>query len=146
MITDFFKPGNIFLVVGATNNREKYGSKVFLDLKGAGYNVIAINKNVARGDEIHGTPAYPSVTSFFDRIDILFDKRRRAAAVEKMVLLLVIPPKGALAVLKEAAALGIGKAWFQPGSESAEAVEFCKKHGIEVIHDQCIMVQKPPHQ
>ncbi|MCK4775211.1 MAG: CoA-binding protein [Candidatus Krumholzibacteria bacterium] len=140
MADKFFQPENIFLVVGASNNTEKYGSKVFLDLKDAGYNVIAINK---KGGEIHGTPAYPSVSDFLDKIEQIFDEKKRDETIAKVVLVFVIPPEGTLAILEEAARHGVDKAWFQPGSESLEAIEFCEQNGFAVIHDQCIMVQKP---
>ncbi len=139
----FFQASNVFLVVGASENPEKYGSKVFLDLKSAGYNVVAINHNVAEGGEIHGTPAYPSVTEFLERVERLFDRKRRDETLGKIVLVLVIPPKAALAVVEEAAAHGIRKAWFQPGAESPDAITFCGKNGVASIHGQCIMVRRP---
>ncbi len=30
----------------------------------------------------------------------------------------------------------------QPGSESEEAIIFCKDNGIEVVYDNCIMAQR----
>ncbi|MBR9692479.1 CoA-binding protein, partial [Candidatus Woesearchaeota archaeon] len=61
----------------------------------------------------------------------------------KIILVFVIPPEATVPVLEEAARHGVDKAWFQPGSESPEALEFCKEAGFDVIHDQCIIVQKP---
>lgn len=138
--TLFFQPETLFLVVGATNKREKYGSKVFLELKSKGYNVIAINRNVSMGGEVHGTPAYPSVTAFLDRIERLFNKERRAATIKKIVLVLVVPPAAALAVVQEGVAHGIKKVWFQPGAESDAALTFCKEHDIVEVHGQCVMI------
>lgn len=139
-VDDFFKKENVFLVVGATNNEEKYGSKVFLDLKSAGYNVIAINRH---GGEVHGTPAYTSVTEFLDRVEKLFSPEKRKETHAKIVLVLVVPPSAALAVLLEAREHDIMKAWFQPGSESEKAISYCVETGIEEIHGQCIMIEKP---
>ncbi len=139
----FFRPESIFLVVGASDNTEKYGAKVFLDLRAAGYNVVAINKNVEQRGVVLGTPAYPSLSAFLARVGELFDEGRRADAVRNGVVVLVVPPPAALAVVQEAAALGFSKAWFQPGSESDEAIAFCKEHDITEVHGQCVMVQKP---
>ncbi len=135
MMDAFFDPENVFVVVGATNNGEKYGSKVFLDLKAAGYNVVAINRNARPGEGIHGTPAYRTVTEYV--------KRNEKIKKVSVVLVLVVPPPAALAVVEEAAEHGVRKAWFQPGAESKEATAFCDAHKIACIHDQCIMVQKP---
>jgi predicted CoA-binding protein len=30
----------------------------------------------------------------------------------------------------------------QPGSESEEAVKYCKENGLEVIYNVCIMVER----
>ncbi len=138
----FFRPENIFLVVGATENEEKFGSKVFLDLKGAGYNVVAVNNKTKPGDEIHGTPAYPSVTAFLERVEKLFDAKKRHEAHARIVLILIVPPPAALAVVTEARAHDITKAWFQPGAESDDAIRFCEEHGIDCVHDACIMLRR----
>lgn len=135
-----FRAENIFLVIGATNDSEKYGSKVFLDLRQAGYNVIAINQH---GGEVHDTPAYTSVTEFLQRIEKLFSEEKRHETHAKLVVVLVIPPRAALTVVQEAAEHEITKYWFQPGAESDEALRFCDEHDFTVIHDQCIIVQRP---
>jgi predicted CoA-binding protein len=142
-MANLFDKENIFLIVGATNNAEKYGSKVFLDLKQAGYNVVAINNTTKMGDEIHGTPAFTSVSYFLERVKTLFHDAKLAETLGKIVLILVVPPPAALEVVTEAAQLGITRFWFQPGSESDEALSFCEEKGFEAIHDQCIMVEKP---
>jgi len=139
----FFAPGSIYLVVGATENAEKYGSKVFLDLASAGYHVIAINNKSKVGDEIHGTPAYPSVTVFLERVSTLFDEKKHHHAIKHVILVLVVPPAAAFDVIKEAHLHSITKTWFQPGSESDEAIASCKKHGVDCVHDACIMVERP---
>ncbi len=128
---EFFAPGNQFLVVGATNNEEKYGSKVFQDLRAAGYTVTPINRH---GDRIHGAQSYPSVSAFLTAT---------RAAPDTIVLVLVVPPAAALATVQEASRLGITKAWFQPGAESDEALAHCAAQGCTVIHDQCIMIHRP---
>lgn len=140
---EFFKAGNIFLIVGATNDLSKYGGKVFKDLKEAGYGIIAVNNRVGGKEEIQGLPSYPSVTAFFDRVIEFFNEQQKQDAIAKIVLVLVIPPQAALEVLHEATDHGVRRAWFQPGAESDEALTYCKEQGVEVIHNQCIMVQKP---
>ena len=139
----FFQEGAIYAVVGATNNMDKYGGKVFKDLKDAGYGVVAINNRVGGKEEIQGTPSYHSLSTFFTRVIELFNEEKKKKALEKIVLVLIIPPKSSLAVLKEGFEHGITKAWFQPGAENEEAISYCKEHEIAVIHNECIMVNKP---
>ena len=137
---DIFNDETVFLIVGAGNNTEKYGSKVFLDLKNVGYNVVAINNHEA---EVHGTPAYPSVSRFLERTEELFDERRRREALAKIVVVLVIPPAAGAKVVGEAHLHGIRRVWFQPGAESDEAIAFCKAHGIDETHGACVMKERP---
>lgn len=126
----------IFLVVGATNNDE-YGSRVFLNLRGAGYHVVAINHRAAELGEVHDTPVYATITAFLERIEDLFDEKRRHDAIKKAVL--VIPPDAARRVLEEAVGLGVTTVWFQPGSESDEALAYCRSHDIAFVANECIM-------
>ena len=57
-IIRFLDRKNIFVVVGASRNPEKYGHQVYKDLKGAGYKVYPVNTNA---DEILGDKCYPSL-------------------------------------------------------------------------------------
>ena len=45
LINEFLDKGNIFAVVGVSKEPEKYGNKVYFDLKRAGYSVYPINPN-----------------------------------------------------------------------------------------------------
>jgi predicted CoA-binding protein len=45
-------------------------------------------------------------------------------------------------VLEQVKTLWIKNVWLQPGAQSDNAIEFCKKNMIECIHDACIMIQK----
>ena len=54
----------------------------------------------------------------------------------------VVPPPGALAIAKQAVALGIRRLWFQPGSESDELKAWLtEQEGVSALTDACIMVQ-----
>lgn len=47
--------------------------------------------------------------------------------------------------MPEAAECGIRRIWMQQGAESAEAVGFCERAGIPVVHGECIlMFAEPP--
>jgi uncharacterized protein len=114
-----------YAVVGASKDPSKYGHKVFKDLLEADFQVYAVNP---RGGGLLGQPVYPDLAQIPEKID---------------VVVFVTPPPITLSVLKEVKALGINKVWFQPGSESEEAQNYCQQHKIEHnISDSCIMVQR----
>lgn len=114
----------LYAVVGASNNEEKYGYKVFKDLIDAGYKIVPINPNEK---EILGEKVYPNISALQEKID---------------VVIFVTPPVVTEKVLEETKTLGIKNIWLQPGAQSDAAIEFCKKNGIECIHDTCIMIEK----
>jgi predicted CoA-binding protein len=59
---------------------------------------------------------------------------------------IVVPPKITEHVVRSCKKLGIMKVWMQPGSESEEAIRFCKVNGIDVVHGVCVMVERRARQ
>jgi len=124
LIAEFVDRRNVIAVVGASRNPEKYGHKVYKDLKEAGYKVYPVNPNAS---EILGDRCYPSLRSLPERPD---------------VVTVVVPPRVTEEVVKTCQDLGISKVWMQPGSESDRAIQFCRDAGIKVVHGVCIIVQR----
>jgi len=122
-ISEILAKKNIFLVVGATTNQEKYGFKVFQDLLNSEYKVFPINPNY---ENILGVKCYNSIDSFKKNFD---------------TVIFVIPPDRVLEVLKNTTSK-IENIWLQPGSENEEIIKYCEKNNINCIHDMCVMVQK----
>jgi len=60
LIRSFLDKKNVFAVVGASRNPEKYGHRVYRDLKEAGYTVYPVNPNA---DEVLGDKCYPKLES-----------------------------------------------------------------------------------
>ncbi len=120
---EFINKNFVYAVVGASNNREKYGFKVFRDLKDSGFKVVPINPHE---DEILGVKVYKKLSDAKERID---------------VVVTVVPPKITEDIVKECYQLGINKIWMQPGSEDKEAIDFCREHKITVVYNTCIMVE-----
>lgn len=112
-----------YAVVGASNNREKYGFQVFKDLKNSGFKAIPVNPHEK---EILGSKVYKQLTDIPGQID---------------VVVTVVPPKITEKIVEECLQLGINKVWMQPGSEDDEAINFCKNHNITVVYNTCIMVE-----
>jgi uncharacterized protein len=112
-----------FAIVGASNNQEKYGNIIMRDLLSKSIRAIPINPNE---EQVEGIKCYSSLSDAAKDHDI-------------GIVIIVIPPSNAMAVIDEMALLGISDAWFQPGSESEEAVRLCEKHKINYAVDACIM-------
>ncbi len=124
LIKDFLNKKNVFAVIGVSRNPEKYGSKVYLDLKKAGYRVYPVNPAAERffGDKCYGE---------------LSDLPEKPTVVD-----VVVPPKITENIVEECKKAGIGKVWMQPGSESDKAIEFCRKNNIKVLHGVCLMIER----
>jgi predicted CoA-binding protein len=124
LIEAFLYRENVFAVVGASRDPEKYGHQVYRDLLNAGYRVYCVNPNA---DEILGKKCYPS-------LEVL--------PVKPDVVDVVVPPKITEQTVKTCKKLGITKVWMQPGSESEAAIKFCEENSIDVVHGVCVMVER----
>ncbi|MFN3909682.1 MAG: CoA-binding protein [Candidatus Anstonellaceae archaeon] len=110
-----------YAVVGATQNKEKYGYKVLMDLFKKGFNVVAINPKYKK---IENISCFPSLSASKRKID---------------VAIFVVPPSIGAEILKECVNLKITKVWFQPGASSKDLIDFCKQHSIDYFVDACII-------
>ena len=103
MVLQKLKQKNVRIaLVGASNNRHKFGNRIYLDLRSKGYDVIPVNP---KDKQIEGDQAYASIGMIEELPDIVN---------------FVVPPPVAMKVAQEAVELGIKHLWFQPGSESNE--------------------------
>jgi len=121
---EFLDKKNVIAIVGASDNREKYGNIIYRDLRDAGYKVIPINP---KADFVEGDKCYHSISDVPIKIDVVDT---------------VVPPHITEQIVKECKKLGINKVWMQPGSESHEAIIFCKDNNIDVVYENCIMAQR----
>jgi predicted CoA-binding protein len=115
---------NIFAVVGASRDSQKYGYQAYQDLKNASYEVYPVNPNA---DEILGDKCYPSLENL---------------PVKPDVVDVVVSPKVTEQLVETCKKLGITKVWMQPGSESPTAIKFCEENGIQVVHGVCVMIER----
>ncbi|KAI9095898.1 CoA binding domain-containing protein [Phlyctochytrium arcticum] len=121
--SDFYKSGK-FAVVGASNDRTKFGNKVFrwyLDQK---LSVVPINP---KGGEIEGHVAVKSLSELDNPSEYSVS--------------IITPPKVTTSVINQAAEVGIKHVWMQPGSESDEALRIAKERGVSVVSGgPCVLV------
>ncbi len=123
---DNFLAQSKIAVVGVSRSGKKFGNSVFKELKSKGYETYPVNSYTS---EIEGEKCYPGLSSI-------------PGGVNGVVL--VVPPVETDELVKEAAQLGIRNIWIQQGAGSKEAVKFCEDNGINVVHDECIMMFSEP--
>lgn len=109
-------------VVGVSENKNKYGYKIFTSLVENDYDVYGVNPKLA---SLNGEKIYHSLSEIPKKIDLVIT---------------VVPPAVSEEIVDECHKLGINHIWFQPGSESEEAVKKAKGYGIETT-EACFMVQ-----
>ncbi|MBC7231601.1 MAG: CoA-binding protein [Actinobacteria bacterium] len=123
-LVEEFLSARVYAVVGVSTNRDKYGYRVYQDLKEGGYTVYPVNPHY---EDIFGERCYPDLSSLPEKPEV----------VE-----FVCPPPVTEQTLYEMKALGIERAWMQPGAESPQAIRFCEDQGIKAIHGLCVMVER----
>ena len=118
-----FLAGKRFAVVGASQDREKYGNKVLRVYKQNKIDAVPVNPTA---DEVENLPAYPDLPSVPGNVDGVS---------------IITPPRVTEQVVKQAIALGIKNIWMQPGAESDAAIDLAKHAGVNVIAGgPCILV------
>ena len=122
MIESLKDKNNLIALVGASNDKNKYGNKILLDLHYKNYNVVPINH---REDSIAGLKAYSKVQDLPSRPSIIN---------------FVVPPEIGLIITKELVEEGFDHFWYQPGAESENLSNLLAQENKDFIDDKCIMV------
>lgn len=102
-------------IIGASNDREKFGNKAVRAFVQRGYRVFPVNP---KETTIEGLPVYRDIREVPERPGLIS---------------VYLPPKIVLNVLPAIAARGCDELWLNPGSESAEAVQMAEQLGLTVI-------------
>jgi predicted CoA-binding protein len=111
-----------FAVVGATDDKNKFGYKIFMNLKNRGYELYPVNPKLHK---LEGITCYGKLSDIPDKVDVVD---------------FVVPPPVTENILKECRELGLNRIWLQPGSESKKAIKFCNENNMKVVHDLCVMI------
>jgi predicted CoA-binding protein len=115
-------------IVGASNNRAKFGNKALRAFRKQGYTVVPIHP---RETVVEGEPAYASVLDYAGTID---------------EATFYVPPRVGLRVIEEIARKGIPAVWLNPGAEAPALVERATALGIRPIVACSILgVGESPH-
>lgn len=113
-------------VVGVSRSEKKFSYRLYQTLKAKGYQLFAVNPNT---DRIDGESCFDCIQSLPQPVN---------------GVVIVVPPDQTEKVVKDAYAAGINHVWIQQGAESKEAIDFCAKNGMNVIHNQCILMFAEP--
>ncbi len=122
MLTETMLQKKIWAVIGANQNRDKYGNKIYRRLKSRGYEVYPVNPGC---DTIEGDPCYPDLTSL---------------PKVPEVLNMVVSPKRGQSILTEASKLGIQYIWLQPGTYDDELLGLIDQLGLQAVQ-ACVLLE-----
>ncbi len=118
---DKFIKAQRWAVVGASEDRTKYGNITFRELQRRGKRVFPVNP---KATQVEGETCYPNLKDLPETVERV---------------LIVVPPRQGEKVVREAEECGISNVWFQPGAESDAALAYCEQHGMEAIAGHCIL-------
>lgn len=110
-------------VVGATENQNKFGYKIYKMLKSKGYDATPIN------------PVYDSIDG-----DVCLNSLKDMEFVPDCVSVVVSPDK-AIKAVEDAIDLGIKRMWFQPGTFNEDVIGLAEDNGIKIVFYNCVLVE-----
>jgi uncharacterized protein len=102
-------------IIGASNDRAKYGNKAVRAFLQQGYRVFPVHHQETT---VEGVPAYRSIR----------DVPERPQKISAYV-----PPPVLLKLLPDIAARGCDELWLNPGTESDEVLREAERLGLNVI-------------
>jgi predicted CoA-binding protein len=102
-------------IIGASNDRQKFGNKAVRAFRQQGYTVYPVNP---KETEVEGLAAFKSI------LDV---------PVRPQMVSVYLPPPVVLKVLPEIAAKGCDELWLNPGTESDEVLAVAERLGLNVV-------------
>jgi len=105
----------VVAVIGASNDRSKFGNRAVRAFRQQGYTVVPINPHET---EVEGLKAYPSVLDVPGSIDMAS---------------FYVPPDIGEQVIGDVARKGIAEVWLNPGAESDELIARARALQIQPI-------------
>ena len=105
----------VVAVIGASNNRQKFGNRAVRAFREQGYTVIPINPHEV---EVEGLKAYASVLDVPGTIDMVS---------------FYVPPDVGETLIGEVARKQIPEVWLNPGAESDELIARARALAIKPI-------------
>lgn len=107
--------GKVVAVIGASNNRRKFGNRALRAYREQGYTVVPINPHEA---EVEGLTSYKSILDVPGPVDMAS---------------FYIPPDVGEQVIADVAQKGVAEVWLNPGAESDELIARARALSITPI-------------
>lgn len=108
-------------IIGASNDRSKYGNKAVRAFQQKGWSVIPVN---SKEEKVEGLKAYRTIGEVPGKLDRVS---------------IYVPPQVLLKLLPDIAAKGCDELWLNPGTESEEVLTAAKKLGLNVVQSCSIV-------
>jgi len=102
-------------IIGASNDRAKFGNKAVRAFQQQGYEVFPVNPKETK---IEGLPTFGNI---------------RDVPVRPQLVSVYLPPPVLMKVLPDIAARGCDELWLNPGTDSAEVINEAERLGLNVI-------------
>jgi uncharacterized protein len=119
-LTAIYAQTRTIAVVGASTDPTNAAHQIPRYLHDQGYRILPVSP---RGGQLFGEPVRASIADLPDPIDIVDVFR---------------PPSEATSVARQAIASGAGVLWFQPGTETDDAVRIATDAGLTVVTGRCM--------
>lgn len=119
-ILRIYRDTKTIAVVGASDDRSKAAGEIPAYLQSQGYRIIPVNPV---RETVLGEPAVRSLADITEPVDVVDVFRPAAEGPE---------------IAREAARIGAKVLWFQPGTQSAEAVAIGREAGMTVVTRLCL--------
>ncbi|MFN8552855.1 MAG: CoA-binding protein [Candidatus Obscuribacterales bacterium] len=120
---DAFLAAPSVAVVGASDDKNKYGHRVLVCYKQNQRKAFPVNPNAA---VVLGETCYPDLLSLPEKVESVS---------------IITPPAVTRKVVDDAIAAGVKNLWMQPGAESRDAIAKAEEAGLRVIHGgACVLV------
>ncbi|HTL58028.1 MAG TPA: CoA-binding protein [Candidatus Limnocylindrales bacterium] len=106
---------NTVAVIGASNNRAKFGNKAVRAYLQQGYTVYPVNP---KESDVEGLPCFKSI---------------KDVPVRPQRVSVYVPPQIVLKLLPEIATKGCDELWLNPGTESDEVLTEAERLGLNTV-------------
>jgi uncharacterized protein len=107
--------GKVVAVIGASNDRRKFGNRAVRAYREQGYTVVPVNPHET---QVEGLKAYPSILDVPGSVDMAS---------------FYVPPEIGEQVIGEVAQKGVAEVWLNPGAESDELIARARALAIQPI-------------
>src|SRR6267378_5063808 len=103
------------VIIGASNDRRKFGNKAVRAFLKQGYTVYPVNP---KETEVEGLPSYKTIAE---------------VPTKPQMVSVYLPPPVLLKLLPDIAAKGCEELWLNPGTESDDVLAEAERLGLNVI-------------